>query len=523
MRKITKYNKSMKIAYIKAAITISIICLFFLPHYQPLRSQGDNMFALTLNEVFIGTVGSVEDADEYIRDARKALSSYYTNMLFIDTEIVLEGKEVYFGAVDSKSKMTSLITNVLKDNIKQTMRRSYIVKVNDVTVNLGTSEEVVEVLNATLDKYDLDNRYDANLQLDPTRELNVLIPDIISTKPQKEEPVFPTQAGIEAALTEMTEAFDEDVEKQFSDFELGLVGIKYSEEFEVVEAYLTDSDLSDVNTVVNMLTEGQEVQQIYEVVAGDTLSAIAYMHDLPIENIVKMNDALIDENTTLQIGQKIIITVPKPELTVIWDEEVYYEETYEADVVYVPNDSWYTTTQVTLQEPSSGFRKVVAVITKENETEINRTIIKEELVVEAIPKIVEKGTKVPPTFIKPIAGGRLTSTFGRRKAPTRGASSFHKAIDWSTPRGTPVVASSGGKVIKAGWSGGYGYVVAIRHADGRETRYAHLSKVQCSVGQFVSQGERIALTGNTGISSGPHLHFEMLINGSQVDPLEYLN
>ena len=90
------------------------------------------------------------------------------------------------------------------------------------------------------------------------------------------------------------------------------------------------------------------------------------------------------------------------------------------------------------------------------------------------------------------------------------------------PTGTSVYASCGGTVAKAGWGSGYGYVVYINHADGRQTRYAHLSKVLVKAGQSVSQGDKIALSGNTGVSSGPHVHFEILINGKQVNPLNYL-
>ena len=85
------------------------------------------------------------------------------------------------------------------------------------------------------------------------------------------------------------------------------------------------------------------------------------------------------------------------------------------------------------------------------------------------------------------------------------------------------MASSAGTVTRAGWGSGYGYVIYIKHSDGRETRYGHLSKILVKVGQTVSQGEKIALSGNTGVSTGPHLHFEILINGTQVNPLNYLN
>ena len=146
-------------------------------------------------------------------------------------------------------------------------------------------------------------------------------------------------------------------------------------------------------------------------------------------------------------------------------------------LIYVDNDEWYTTQEKTLQEPSTGFRQAVAKVTYRNDKEISKEVVKEVVLMEAVPKIVERGTKIPPTFIKPISGGRLTSRFGRRTSPTRGASSNHKGVDWGIPRGSSVVASSGGTVTKAGWGGGYGYVVYIKHPGGAETRYAHLNNI----------------------------------------------
>jgi len=267
----------------------------------------------------------------------------------------------------------------------------------------------------------------------------------------------------------------------------------------------------------------QEMPGEYEVVAGDTLSEIAIKVNIPMDKIIEMNsETLENENSTIRIGDKLIITVPEPELSVERTEKNYYEEIYDADIIYVDNDSWYTTQTKVLQQPSAGFRKVVANVFFVNDKEVSREILKEEIVMEAVPKIVERGTKIPPTYIKPISGGRQSSGFGKRNAPTKGASTYHKGIDWAVPKGTAVFASCGGTVARAGWGSGYGYVVYINHSDGRQTRYAHLSKVLVKVGQRVDQGQRIALSGNTGISSGPHLHFEMLIGGKQVNPLKYL-
>ena len=188
-----------------------------------------------------------------------------------------------------------------------------------------------------------------------------------------------------------------------------------------------------------------------------------------------------------------------------------------AETQYIDNDSWYTTERVVRQEAAAGHHEVTVMTVSKNQTETSREMIAENVTLEPVPEIIEKGTQTPPTYIKPITGGRFTSGFKMRWGR------MHKGIDWATPVGTAVRASCGGTVVSAGWSSGYGYCITLRHPDGRQTRYAHLSKILVSAGQHVDQNERIALSGNTGRSTGPHLHFEIIINGSQVNPLSYLN
>jgi murein DD-endopeptidase MepM/ murein hydrolase activator NlpD len=121
-------------------------------------------------------------------------------------------------------------------------------------------------------------------------------------------------------------------------------------------------------------------------------------------------------------------------------------------------------------------------------------------------------------YIWPVHG-RLTSYFGRRNLGM-GTASFHRGIDIAAPTGTAIVAARAGTVTFAGWSTrGYGYLVRIRHAGGAESWYGHASRILVSVGQHVNQGQRIALIGSTGISTGPHLHFELHVSGSAIDPL----
>jgi murein DD-endopeptidase MepM/ murein hydrolase activator NlpD len=99
---------------------------------------------------------------------------------------------------------------------------------------------------------------------------------------------------------------------------------------------------------------------------------------------------------------------------------------------------------------------------------------------------------------------------------------MHEGIDIAVPSGTPVVASASGTVIVAGWMGGYGNLVVVDHGNGIATAYGHNTSVTVGVGLSVSQGQLIAYSGNTGHSTGPHVHFEVRVNGSAVDPLGYL-
>ena len=118
-----------------------------------------------------------------------------------------------------------------------------------------------------------------------------------------------------------------------------------------------------------------------------------------------------------------------------------------------------------------------------------------------------------------VGKGYLTSPFGTRIDPITGQpGAFHDAQDYGIPEGTPIVASLGGVVVDAGFNGGFGNYVAIDHGLGVATYYAHLSELVSREGDIVKQGELIAYSGNTGRSTGPHLHWGVRINGEPVDP-----
>lgn len=121
----------------------------------------------------------------------------------------------------------------------------------------------------------------------------------------------------------------------------------------------------------------------------------------------------------------------------------------------------------------------------------------------------------------PLPAGKFRSGFGARRHPILGYVRMHTGVDWSAPIGTPIIAAGNGTIEKVGWAGGYGKQIIIRHANGYETSYNHQSAFAKGIepGVHVRQGQTIGFLGQTGLATGPHLHYELIVNGTKVDPM----
>jgi murein DD-endopeptidase MepM/ murein hydrolase activator NlpD len=155
-------------------------------------------------------------------------------------------------------------------------------------------------------------------------------------------------------------------------------------------------------------------------------------------------------------------------------------------------------------DPAS-FRADIALITGE---------------LERFGTLRRMASKLPLT--KPIPHAPITSRFGVRLDPFLGKPAMHTGVDFRAPRGYPARVTAGGTVVSAGYNGGYGNMVEIDHGNGITTRYGHLSKILVKPGQVVSKGTIIGRAGSTGRSTGPHLHYEVRIDGSAIDPMRYI-
>lgn len=517
-----RFKRIIKYSHLATMLSVGLIA-FIIDFGAVGKVTGtDSRVTIFVNGNAVGVVENAQGVERMVTEARKRLARESGDLVLINCDIRTNEKTDVFNRIDDEETVIDNIYRVFSQNVFKTKEPVYEVKINEFTVNLRTAEEVHKLLIRSKEMYDKDNEFNVDLVLDPTRELNVLTTAINKTSEMDdgdEASVFP-KAGF---MYKINRVFDSAMKQDVSQFHFGVKSLDFGENVEVVQAYADPDKISTLEDAIDLVTKETEKSKIYEVEAGDSLSLIAQKNNTTIENLIALNPGTItSEKSMIRPGDEIKVNSPEPELSVVRTEEVYYEENYNKPIEYIDNDTWFTNESKVLTEPVEGFRKVVADVTYRNDSEESRDIVYEDVVVEAVAKVVERGTKVPPTYLKPISGGRLSSGFGKRKAPKKGASTYHKGIDWATPVGTAVCASSGGVVSRAGWGSGYGYVVMIDHPDGKQTRYGHLSKILVKSGQTVKQGQKIALSGNTGVSTGPHIHFEILVNGVQVNPLKYM-
>lgn len=158
---------------------------------------------------------------------------------------------------------------------------------------------------------------------------------------------------------------------------------------------------------------------------------------------------------------------------------------------------------------------------EEEEEELTEFILAQQARALGVGVTVDLSAISTEGYIWPTAGG-VASGYGQRLHPVLGYYRLHSGLDIGGAMGQPIFASKEGTVILAGWNGGYGNTVVIDHGGGITTLYAHQSALNVSVGQSVSRGDIVGQVGSTGLSTGPHLHFEVRVNGTAIDPLPFM-
>ncbi|MGN0349791.1 MAG: peptidoglycan DD-metalloendopeptidase family protein [Roseburia sp.] len=477
--------------------------------------------SVSINNQIVGYTAKYTDVRSALMQARRELSLESGERLCMNFEWETQNLHKPFETLLSAEELKEELKEILKEEILCEKERAYTVAIGEYRANFASVEEVKSFLNKVKANVDGESRYMAELYREESGHIQgILQARLTEAAPTEAEvvPVMrePVRSGV---IGGVNYALNEAMEKSLSGeetggYKTGILDMEFVERVEVYENYVSAEELSDVDEEVIEVTKEKESNKIYVVESGDCLSVIALDRSTTVASIVALNN--LKDADSIREGQELIIAVPEPDLKLRVTMGEVYEEDYNEEPIIIENDSWYTTDQRVHEEGSVGHRERNDVVVYENGMEVSRNLLYENVMTASTAAVIERGTLIPPTYIRPLSGGRFTSGFGMRWGL------MHKGVDWGCPVGTTVYASSGGTVIQASYNGGYGNNVVISHPDGRMTRYAHNSKLLVSVGQRVEQGEPVALSGNTGRSTGPHLHFELYINGVAVDPLKYI-
>ena len=296
--------------------------------------------------------------------------------------------------------------------------------------------------------------------------------------------------------------------------------VNFLEDIDIVKKIIPLFDIKTGEEIFSLIEKGIEEVKVHVVEPGENYWTIANKYNISLDDLIKANDRKDFE--IIHPGDEINIKISKPLLTVETIEEIIYEKEieYNLDIEYDKN--MYKNKTMVKEKGINGKSKIVERVVKHNGIEVDRKIIKEDIISKPVDEIIVKGTKKRP----------LTVASGNFATPTRGSISsrygqrwgrMHKGIDIAANVGTPIKAADGGTITYSGYRGNYGKLVEIDHGNGYITRYGHCSELNVNNGDKVYKGQTIALVGDTGRTTGPHLHFEVIKNGVHQNPSNYLN
>lgn len=312
-----------------------------------------------------------------------------------------------------------------------------------------------------------------------------------------------------------------------------ITSVEFLENVTVEKVDSPPAQILSPDQALAMLEKGRESVKDYIVQADDSWWLIARKNNMLTKEVLDSNPGL-SEDTILQPGQKIKLVSVIPYINVVSKGEYSITETIPFDVIIKTDYSLPSGQTHVKQQGSDGSKIVTYSFVQKNDKITEKTVLDEKITQKPVEQIIAQGPRAITRVVQ--AGGSTSVSRGSGKStgfvwPLRGpitsyfgwrSRGFHKGIDIDGYTGDPIVAALDGTVVSAGWNGGYGLSLLLDNGNGIATRYSHASKLLVSPGQRVQKGQEIALVGSTGNSTGSHLDFEVIINGTNVNPLNYL-
>lgn len=318
------------------------------------------------------------------------------------------------------------------------------------------------------------------------------------------------------ASEDMAQNVLEDFKNNFKDGKES--DISFLNDVKISHRFVPKTFLKTTESAQSMLLNGKHIH--YTANKDDTLQSVAQKNNVSVETIMLSNT--IEDYENLE-GLTLDIYNGEPIIDVKAVSHVSEIESVAFETVKNEDSSKYVGTVEIKNEGTEGKKQIEAIVTTVNGVETERDVISETVLSNPENRVEIIGTKEKPSpfgtgdFAMPTSG-QLSSRFGSRWGRQ------HKGIDLSANEGTPIYAADNGVVIYSEYNnGGFGYLIQIDHQNGYITYYAHCSKLVACEGDTVAKGDLIGYVGNTGNSTGAHLHFEVRKNGEPCDPMEFIN
>ena len=302
-----------------------------------------------------------------------------------------------------------------------------------------------------------------------------------------------------------------------------IIFLGFAEKIEFIEKHVEKSSVMTIDEANKMIMYGGQEVKVHVVKSGESIWLIARENNMKVKELAIANPDLDME--LVHIGDKLQLVLIKPLISVKTQETVTVNERIPFKEKVENSKSLFKNESKIRAKGEVGQRIITADLIKVNGQVVTKRILTEKIVKQPKTQYLVKGTKAIPSsygslaFRMPSSGG-INTYFGNRGSLW--GIERHRGIDIGGNTGDTVSAADNGKVIKTGYDGRSGNNITINHGRGYLTFYAHLSKIGVSAGQTVAKGQYIGKVGNTGHSTGPHLHFEIRINNVLVNPLKYI-
>lgn len=425
------------------------------------------------------------------------------------------------------------------------MDKSFVVYYQGTNLGIIDDKEDIDKIFSDIKK-DFEDTYQMSVEINEEVEFEeVYVADEFVTKTDEVKKILNSNVDVKVKAVSLmingdvfavikdkqkAESVLERIKKPYIEGQEGKIDeVYFNENVEIVPVNVKYGEIQAVDDIYNKLIVKVDEDHKYTVEDGDSLWSISKKFGVSIKDISVAN-GMTDENQVIRPGQELNLSLPKNIINVVTTQTVEYDEKIPYETEYKKDNSMYTSQTKTLEAGEEGQKQVVASVIKVNGIEQEKQILTEEVIKQPKTKIVARGTKKPkynlPASTGPLcwpAGGRISSPFGMRVHPISGAYKMHSGIDIANGHGAPIYAAQDGVVIRSGYSSGYGNLIIVKHGGGVTTRYAHLSKRKVGNGSKVKKGQLIGYMGSTGAATGPHLHFEVRLNGTPKNPIRYLN